>query len=253
LTFPVWIEVGPWRLHPHLVFELLAYAVGFRLYLWLRRQRGDRIDDPRRWWVVAAAALGAAVGARLLFLLGCPLDALRHWRDPRFLLAGKTIVGAIAGGWLAVEGSKRLLGIGSRTGDLFALPLAVAIAIGRVGCFLSGLGDHTYGTPTRMPWGIDLGDGVARHPTALYESLFLVLVAVLLVRLERRRPREGDLFRLFVVAYFAFRLAIDFLKPAPCRLAGLTAIQWACVLALAACTPDMLRWLRRRDGRTGGV
>lgn len=243
--FPVWIPVGRWSLHPHLVFELLAYAVGFRLYLGERRRRGDFLEDSRRWWVVAAAAGGAALGARGLYLLECPARTLGLLGDPLELWRGKTIVGAIAGGWLAVEAVKRGLGVAGRTGDLFAIPLAAAITVGRVGCLLTGVDDRTSGVPTGLPWGIDLGDGVPRHPTQLYEIAFLlVLIAVLAA--ARRRAAPGDLFRIFAVGYFGFRLAVDFVKPAPCRALGLTAIQWTCVAALAACLPDLGRWLRGR-------
>ncbi len=76
-------------------------------------------------------------------------------------LAGKSIVGAIAGGWLAVEGAKRLRGIECRTGDLLAIPLAAAIAIGRIGCLLTGAGDRTFGVATTLPLAFDFGDGVA--------------------------------------------------------------------------------------------
>ena len=48
-------------------------------------------------------------------------------------------------------------------------PIAVGLAIGRVGCFLAGLHDDTYGLPTALPWGVDFGDGTPRHPTQLYE------------------------------------------------------------------------------------
>ena len=253
MIFPVWIELGPYRLHPHLVFELLAYFVGFRLYLRARRRRGDAVDSPQRWWVVAAAAAGAALGARLLYLFECPAETLRHLDDLQYPLAGKTIVGGIAGGWLAVEGAKRVLGIESRTGDLFAAPLAVAIAIGRVGCFLTGLADRTYGVATALPWGIDFGDSIARHPTQLYEALFLFGLAGFLAVWSRRAPETGDLFRGFVFSYFLFRLAVDFLKPASCRGLSLTAIQWVSVLALAALLPDMLRWFRSPKPAPGGV
>lgn len=253
LSFPVFLELGSYRLHPHLVFELLAYFVGFRLYLRARRLEGDAVDDPRRWWIVAAAAAGAAFGARLLYLLECPAETLRHWNEPAFLLAGKTIVGGIAGGWLAVEMAKRLLHIEARTGDLFAIPLAVAIAVGRIGCFLTGLADHTCGLPTKLPWGVDFGDGIPRHPTQLYETLFLLGLAGLLAAWRRRAPANGDIFRGFVAAYFAFRLVVDFLKPAACRGLGLTAIQWVSMLALAALLPDMLRWFRRWKPASGGL
>lgn len=240
-------------MHPHLVFELIAYFVGFRLYLRARRLHGDAVDDPRRWWIVAAAAGGAALGARLLYLLECPAETLRHWNDASYLLAGKTIVGGIAGGWLAVEATKRMLRIESRTGDLFAVPLAVAIAIGRIGCFLTGTSDHTVGAATTLPWGVDFGDGATRHPTALYEALFLAALALLLTAWQRRGPENGDLFRGFAAAYFAFRLTVDFLKPSPCRGLGLSAIQWVCLLALLALVPDMLRWFRRAQPVQGGT
>jgi prolipoprotein diacylglyceryltransferase len=245
LDFPVAIRLGPWAVHPHLVFELLAYFVGFRLYLAERRRCGDFLDDPRRWWVVAAAAVGAAAGARLLYLLECPGETLRHLADPAFLLGGKTIVGGLAGGWVAVEAAKRAMGVRGRTGDLFAVPLAAAIAVGRIGCFLSGHDDHTHGRPTAVPWGIDLGDGVRRHPTQLYEIAFLALVIAWLVVWRGRGAAPGDLFRGFVASYFGFRLVVDFLKPAACRGLGLSAIQWTCIAALGVVVPDMLRWLRR--------
>ena len=77
---------------------------------------------------------------------------------------------------------------------------------------------------------MDFGDGIARHPTQLYEIVFLAGLAAVLTRMTPRR--EGDVFKAFMVAYLAFRLAIDVLKP-DIRLAlGLSAIQWACVAGL---------------------
>ena len=67
VQFPVYIPLGPLRLHPHLVFETLGYFVGFRVYLWMRRRRGDVIADGTRWSIIAAAILGAAIGSKLLF------------------------------------------------------------------------------------------------------------------------------------------------------------------------------------------
>ena len=59
MTFPVYITLGSLKIHPHLVFEMLAYAVAFRVYLLLRKRRGDRLGDGDRWWMIAAAAMGA--------------------------------------------------------------------------------------------------------------------------------------------------------------------------------------------------
>ncbi len=225
----VFVPLGP--IHPHLLFEFLAYAIGFQVYR-LARRDGDALSTPTRWRVIVAAAIGAAVGSKLLALVNEPSALLDNLSHPvRFMAAGKTMVGGLLGGWFAVEFAKRRAGIRERTGDLFALPLCVGIAIGRLGCFLTGLPDHTFGTATTLPWGIDFGDGVLRHPTQLYEIVFLAVLGLAL--LKWRVPERGDglAFRCVLVSYLAFRLAVDFLKPGE-PLLGLTAIQWACALAL---------------------
>lgn len=243
MSFPVYLHFGFLRVHPHWFFEALAYIVSFRIYLLIWRRKGDAIPDADRWWVIAAAAIGATVGSKLLYWFEDPLATLRHMGDPAFLLGGKTIVGALIGALFAVEATKKYLGISRRTGDLFALPLCAGIAIGRVGCFLTGLEDHTSGVATSLPWGVNFGDGVPRHPTQLYEIAFVLLLAGLIAAVSRRSHREGDLFRLFMVGYFAFRLCVDFLKPDVRVLAGLSSIQWACTLMLLYYAPDVLRWL----------
>jgi phosphatidylglycerol:prolipoprotein diacylglycerol transferase len=216
---------------PHLVFESLAYTVGFALYARDRRQAGDALRDGDRGSIVVAAILGAAVGSKILGWFEDPAELAQHWRDWQFLMGGKTIVGGLLGGTAAVEWVKARLGITTRTGDLFAIPIAIGIAIGRIGCFLAGLGDRTYGIASSLPWAVDFGDGVRRHPVQIYEMLFLLALAALLWRVRAAPHREGALYRYFLLAYLAFRLIIDFLKPEP-KFAGLSAIQWTCAAAL---------------------
>lgn len=139
-----------------------------------------------RWAAVAAAVAGAVLGSRLLFWLEDPIATLRNLHDPASLIAGKTIVGALIGGLITVELIKRYIGLRTSTGDLYAIPLAAGIAIGRIGCFLTGLSDNTYGTPTKLPWGVNFGDGIPRHPTQLYEIAFLVALIPLLYRTLNR-------------------------------------------------------------------
>ena len=249
MSFPVHLSLFGLALHPHVVFETLGYFVGFRLYLWGRRRQGDVIPAPTRWWAITAAALGGAFGSKLLAWLEDPSALQAHWREPAFFLAGKTIVGGLLGGLVVVEVVKWVLGERRSTGDLFAIPLAVGIAIGRIGCFLTGLDDHTYGVATSLPWGVDFGDGVSRHPTQLYECIFLVAFAIVLARVRVVLTRSGDAFKVFMIGYLAFRLAIDAIKPAP-AVWGLATIQWACVAGLVYYGNDIVRLGRAAlDGR----
>jgi phosphatidylglycerol---prolipoprotein diacylglyceryl transferase len=220
--------------HPewHPAFEALGYVSGYLVYRWMRQRDGDALDDERRWSVIAAAAVGALIGARLLGLLEQAPKIGLHWSE---LLqpGGKTIVGGLLGGWIAVELLKFAVGVRSRTGDLFAVPLCVGIAVGRLGCFFAGLADDTYGTATRLPWGVDFGDGVRRHPTQLYEFVFLMVLACWLWRWRKRPHGEGVVFRGFLAAYLGWRLVVDFIKPQPV-VHGLDVIQWACLVGLVA-------------------
>jgi len=207
----------------HGAFEVLGTALGVVVYTILRARSGDTVDSRARLSVILGAALGAAIGARLLWWIGEPGVPISG------ILGGKTVVGGLLGGLIGVEIAKKLRGIEQRTGDLFALPMITAMAIGRIGCFLTGPIDHTAGLPSNLPWAIAMGDNVPRHPVALYEIAFLLA----LIPLLRIATHPGGKFQLFLASYLAFRLGIDFLKPYPRPIfVGLSAIQWACVLGL---------------------
>jgi prolipoprotein diacylglyceryltransferase len=255
VSFPVYIPIGPWQVHPHLFFESISYFIGFRIYLALRRRAGDTVIVPQRWATISLAAAGAAIGARLLAWLANP-DAV--WTFGGLMLGGKTIVGGLIGGLIGVEIGKLVMGVRRSTGDLYAPALAVAIAVGRIGCVLTGVADDTSGVPTSLPWGMDLGDGIRRHPTQLYELIVLMAMVVPLWKLARRTMalstlppsptvlREGDAFKAFMVAYMALRVAVDFLKPYPAVFLGLGVLQWAALLTIAYYGRDIRRWVRGR-------
>lgn len=239
---------SPFRLHT--VFETLGYLSAVLVYLAVRKQRGDPVGERDRITTFAGALVGAALGTRLLFLLCNPPLTLQHWADPRYLLGGKTIVGGLLGGLIGVELAKKVAGIRQSTGDLLVLPIIVAIAIGRIGCFLTGPADGTAGLPSSLPWAIAIGDGIPRHPVALYEIAFVLLLIPIAERVRRRSPYAGDSFRVFLSSYLLFRFLVDFLKPIPAPLrGGLTAIQWACLAGLAYYAAAFARRLSASQAR----
>ena len=122
------------------------------------------------------------------------------------------------------------LGITEKSGNLFAPAIALALTIGRLGCLLGGC---CYGVPTGLPWGVDFGDGITRHPTQLYESVFALALCVFLLAVRRRFNEPGRLFGIFMLAYFSFRFLIEFLRAGDVTAIGLTAAQLASLGILA--------------------
>jgi len=211
----------------------------------MRVRRGDVVGEEMRWQMLAAAAVGGLVGSRVLGLLEQAPRMGLHWGD-LVRPGGKTIVGGLLGGWIGVELAKLAMGVKTRTGDLLAVPLCVGIAVGRLGCFFAGLADDTYGVATTLPWGVDFGDGVRRHPTQLYEFLFLGVLGWWLWRMMQRPHTQGQVFRVFLGSYLAWRIVIDFIKPQPV-VHGLNLIQWSCLCGLVALGAGEL-WRRREVG-----
>jgi prolipoprotein diacylglyceryltransferase len=219
----------------HALFEAAAYAVGFRLFLRERRRRAlpALADRESSLAIGIGAILGAALGAKIAYWLYDPVYAFAGFPDWVHLLQGKSIIGALLGGLAGVEIAKKLDGVRGSTGDAFVWPLMLGMAIGRIGCFLSGLDDHTAGNPTSLPWGVDFGDGVPRHPTQLYEVAFLGALAALFAWRGDRLRRPGDRFRAFMVGYLAYRLCIESIRPIPFHYFGLlSGLQLLCVAGL---------------------
>src|SRR6202030_1912943 len=202
----------------HTGFDIIAWAAAGASIYWVTRRSGRQFPavPQRDWRYIAVLVFGAGVGDVVL-------GTANLWLSHESGLA-RSIEGAIAGGILAIELYKRSAHIPARTGARFALPLAVGIAVGRIGCYLAGLDDFTYGTPTTLPWGHDFGDGVARHPVQLYEAAAMAAFAVFYVAAVRLRDPFviANGFYLAAGFYAAQRFGWEFLKPYGALLGPLT-------------------------------
>jgi prolipoprotein diacylglyceryltransferase len=189
------------------------------------------------WWTRTALALsaliGGAFGAKLPFLFGVSDEGFftLWFRD------GKTITTGLLGAYVAVELAKLALEVRVKTGDTFALPLALALAVGRWGCFCTGC---CYGLPTELPWGVDFGDGVLRHPTQVYESLFHLAMAGVLIVLMRHDLLRTQLLKFYLIVYGVFRFATEYLRPEPEAWLGLTFYQWVSLVLIGGMT---IHWI----------
>jgi len=200
----------------HTIFDIAAWlAAGLAVY-WLSWQGLRFPTQSFELPYVAALVFGAGLGA---YLFG----SLNLWLSGQAGIA-RSVEGALAGGIVAIELYKRSAGISLRTGARFALPLAIGIAIGRLGCYFAGLDDFTYGTPTALPFGHDFGDGVLRHPVQLYESAALAVFAAayVLAVLRRNEYVVTNGFYLVLLYYGAQRFLWEFLKPYGALIGPLT-------------------------------
>lgn len=162
---------------------------------------------------------------------------------------GRTLVGGLLGGWLCVELGKWGLGIRRSTGDGFALPLAVGLAAGRLGCFFTGCcaGRPAEATDVWLPIALPGPDGLPRFPAQLAETGFHVTAALLLYLGWRRGALPERRFSAYVAAYALFRFALESLRENPRILAGLSYYQWLC-LPLFALAAGMFAARSRRRG-----
>lgn len=228
------------KINVHLILEYLAFFVGYRYYVYQRKPISDPISSKNRLVIILGAAIGALIGSRLLGFLEHPLWMFSLERAIQ-LFNTKTIMGGLFGGLLGVEIAKKCIKEKHSSGDLFTFPIILGIMIGRVGCFLSGINEFTYGSETDFFAGMNLGDGLLRHPTSLYEIFFLFFLLLFLKKIEPYTQKESGLrFKLFMIIYFGFRFFIEFIKPNTFFVWGLSSIQWLCIICWIYYIPSLI-------------
>jgi phosphatidylglycerol:prolipoprotein diacylglycerol transferase len=207
----------------------------------VEERRLELLDSTHRRWVTAGALLGAMVGAKLGLLLYMPVSEwvasihsllLNEW-------GGRTILGALFGGFVGVELTKKALGITVATGDPYAIGLPLGQALGRVGCFLGGC---CHGKPVAQGGALS-SLGLATHPAQLYEAALDFTVAATLFAIRKQPRAPGLLFRYYLLAYAAIRFVMDFFRGDEKQLFGpFSYAQWF----VLACAAWLLNDVRKR-------
>jgi phosphatidylglycerol:prolipoprotein diacylglycerol transferase len=242
------IHLGPLTLQS---FGLMM-GLGFVVAGLFAAKRLKEIGRPADWAyeMVFAALVGGIVGARLW-------SVIEHWDEAKddllgsiFSGSGLVFYGGLLGGAICVLAWAKWRGVlDLKTLDVAAVPLAAAYAIGRIGCQLAGDGD--YGKAWNGPWAMSYPDGTVPttddvHPTPVYETLTMGLVAWFLWRRRDSMP-PGGLFALYLVLAGAERFLVEFLRRNERVVAGLTVAQLI-ALAMVAAGGAGLLLLRQRTG-----
>ena len=220
---------------------LLLAGIALSFVTW-RRLAGQ---DPRLPVIYAAALVSAFAGAKLAYLLAGGWLWLGHPEQWAAWLTGKSILGALLGGYAGVEAAKRISGYREPTGDLFAVIAPAGILVGRIGCLLRGCCPGVVCAPA---WFTIAGpDGRARWPAVPAEITFNAVALLTVCLLRRRHLLPGQHFHLYLMACGLFRFFHEFLRATPRIGGGVSGYQ---ILSLALFALGAWGFLRRR-GRTG--
>jgi len=226
-VLPVLFKIGNFPVDSYSFFVLLAIVIGI-LVFYLEAKKYKSANE-RTFYIVIAALVGGTLGAKLPIWIFHFQEIISAFPDITPLLSGRTIVGGLIGGTLGVIILKKYLKINEKKGNLFAPAIAIGIAIGRIGCFLRGC---CYGIPTSLPWGVNFGDGIPRHPTQIYESILMIFLFIYLQKAKKKNPAPGSLFKVLMVSYFIFRFLIEFIRVEAKVFLGLSGYQWASLLVI---------------------
>jgi phosphatidylglycerol:prolipoprotein diacylglycerol transferase len=249
---PILFKVGPLTLHTYGLF--ISTGVLLAIALAAREARREGLDPQRILDLGFYLLVASIVGSRLLFVLIFYQDYLaRPWAIFKLWEGGLVFYGGFAlalpvGIWYLRRHHLPLW----RTADIWAAPLALGHAVGRIGCFAAGC---CYGKPAQIPWAVTFSHpqslailGVPLHPVQLYEALSNLLIFLFLSFYRRFRRFEGQLFWLYVLLYSVIRFLLEFFR-GDARgfiIPSYLSVSQGISLPLAVTSLIMLLWRRKR-------
>lgn len=224
---PVLFTINGIDIPSYSFFIFLAICIGAIIYY--HDSKKQNLADENSFYIALAALLGGTIGAKIPSWIFNYRQIVSSFPDLTLLMSGRTIVGGLIGGTASVYFAKKYFKITGKRGNLFAPAVALGMAIGRIGCFLRGC---CYGITTNLPIGVDFGDGVHRHPTQIYESLFWIAMFIILLKLRKKFVTPGILFKILLTAYFIFRFILEFIKYKTDAIIGINFYQFIIPLIL---------------------
>ncbi len=223
---PVAVHLGFVEIRWYGIIYALAFLIGYWYTKRAAKERGWSLDVDALFTFLI---IGTVVGARLFEVLFYNFgyysthlfDVVAVWKGG-LSFHGGLVGGFLAAWWFCKKHKFSLVALA----DVLVIPLAFGLFLGRLANFING---ELYGFPTSLPWGVDFGDGLFRHPTQIYESLknlFIFGVLVLLKKRYKEQHFKGYLFMMFFTLYGVLRFGIEFLKVPEVSWLFLTVGQW---------------------------
>lgn len=193
-----------------LMYVLAFLAVYFYVKWRIKNKKVDMTEeelDSLMVWTTIGLMLGAKLFEILFYDLNYylqnPLRMLEIWQ-------GLSFHGGLFGITLAtILWTRKNKKSFWQIADAFTVPLALGQAFGRLGNFFNA---ELYGYKTSLPWAVDFGDGIPRHPTQIYELLYNLIIFAVLLRYKDKLGKEGRILGLFLIMYSIFRTLTEFFR-----------------------------------------
>lgn len=215
---PIFLSLGPIQIRYYGIIYALAFLIGYFYIKKAAEKRKLKIDVDS---LLVYLIVGDIIGARLFEVI---------FYNPSYYFSNLSQIFAVWNGGLSFHGG--LIGglIASvifcrknkikllELADIIAIPLAFGLFLGRIANFVNG---ELFGYPASLPWAVDFGDGIFRHPTQIYESLKNLFIFFVLLKINKKKHKDGYLFFIFITLYGILRFFIEFLKVPENHLLGL--------------------------------
>lgn len=232
---------GNYKISTYSFFVLLGLLIGILWFFFSITYKG-KLKANKSYWIVIGALAGGLIGSKVLVFFE-NFNVMIHNPETfkQFIFTGKSIVGGLVGGYLGILIVKKIKRISNfRCGNYIAPAVALGMAVGRIGCFLTGC---CYGIETSLPIGVDFGDGISRIPTQLIEVIFcLILFGYLFYKQKTDKNLiPGILFKELVLDYFVFRFLIEFIRETNKNILFLSIYQVICLIGIIYMTIQIKR------------
>ena len=213
------------------LFVGLGLLVGILWFIFTVKIQ-EKVRSDKAYLIVMSSLIFGIIGSKILVIIESINVLIKDFSKIKyFLYTGKSIVGGLIGGYIGVIIIKKILKEKIRIGNKITPAIALGMSIGRIGCFLTGC---CYGIETKLPIGVDFGDGIPRIPTQLIEMTFCFIMFIYFFIKQRKDKKilPGILFKQFVLYYFIFRFFIEFIRGTEKNILFLSIYQIISILGI---------------------
>jgi len=240
-SFISW-KLGPLTIYSYGLFVAIAFLAG--IFLAVKGAKKRNISTEQIYDLIFYIIIASISGARIAYVIeywhnfDSFIDIFKIWEG------GLSFIGGLIGALIAVFAYVKLKKLNFwKTADIFAPALALGHAIGRIGCYLTGL--HI-GKLTTVPWAVMVNNEL-RHQTALYDIIAESANFLILWKLRTKKAFDGFLFLLYLMMYSTERFVIDFFRADPLYY-GLTATQWSLIFVFLIAGFLFIRYKKTEAG-----